>query len=71
MANSTKIILAEALIETMKSKPLSRISIEDITEKCGLKRQTYYYHFTDKYKLVNWIFDREARSLVFYASSCL
>ena len=59
MANPTKKILADSLKEIMKTKSLSRISIEDITGKCGLKRQTFYYHFADKYKLVNWIFDRE------------
>lgn len=59
MANPTKQVLAKALKETMKTKPLDRISIEDITGKCGLQRQTFYYHFTDKYKLVNWIFDTE------------
>ena len=59
MANATKLILAKALKDTMKEKSLKKVSIEDLTGRCNLKRQTFYYHFTDKYKLVNWIFDRE------------
>ncbi|MDC7228398.1 MAG: TetR/AcrR family transcriptional regulator C-terminal domain-containing protein [Spirochaetales bacterium] len=59
MGKSTKLILANALKNLMKDMQLSKISVSDITESCNLNRQTFYYHFTDKYKLVNWIFDRE------------
>ncbi|MBI9102464.1 MAG: TetR/AcrR family transcriptional regulator C-terminal domain-containing protein [Spirochaetales bacterium] len=59
MASKTKQVLAKTLKEIMKTSPLSKISIGDITKRCDLKRQTFYYHFTDKYHLVNWIFDRE------------
>lgn len=27
--------------------------------KCGMNRKSFYYHFCDKYDLVNWIFDTE------------
>lgn len=55
-ANSTKGALAEAMKKLMVCKPFSKISISDLCEECGLNRKSFYYHFKDKYDLVNWIF---------------
>ena len=41
--------------ELMKRKSLEKITVSDIVQNCGLNRQTFYYHFQDKYDLVNWI----------------
>lgn len=35
-------------------KSLSRITVTDITEECGISRMTFYYHFKDVYELVEW-----------------
>ena len=43
----------------MNEIPFARISIGDICERCGMNRKTFYYHFKDKYDLVNWIFQTE------------
>lgn len=61
MSNSriTKQALAGALKECMKEKPLEKISIGEICQRCGLNRKSLYYHFRDKYDLVNWIYDTE------------
>lgn len=61
MANSTitKEALADSLKELMKQIPLSKISVKDITEHCQVSRNSFYYHFKDKYDLVNWIFYSE------------
>ena len=56
----TKNAMAKALKELMEEKPFSKIVINDICEKCGLHRKSFYYHFRDKYDLVNWIFDSES-----------
>jgi len=42
--------------ELMMSTPFSKISVSDICELCGMHRKSFYYHFRDKYDLVNWIF---------------
>ncbi len=34
--------------------------LQDITKKVGLNRQTFYYHFTDKYDLLRWIYRHDA-----------
>lgn len=56
---TTKKALANALKELLKTQPLEKISITEISEKCSLNRKSFYYHFSDKYDLVNWIFDSE------------
>lgn len=55
----TKKALARTMKELMKQKSLSRISVGDICESCGMSRKSFYYHFRDKYDLVNWIFRTE------------
>lgn len=61
MSNSyiTKNALAQSMKELMLKTPMEKINIKDITDKCGLNRKSFYYHFKDKYELVNWIFYTE------------
>lgn len=54
-SNVTKNRIADTLREIMKSKSFEKISIADITTACSIHRQTFYYHFADKYELLNWI----------------
>ena len=44
----------------MEVKPIDKITIKDLVEKCGLNRQTFYYHFDDVYDLLEWIFEQDA-----------
>jgi len=60
----TKKAIASGIKELTKKKNFDKITVSDITEICGLNRQTFYYHFQDKYELVNWIYYNEAISLV-------
>lgn len=55
----TKNALAEALKMLLKEEPFDKISVGNICESCGLSRKSFYYHFKDKYDLVNWIYHRE------------
>lgn len=58
-SNITKKALAAALKELMEEKHFEKINVGDICEKCEMNRKSFYYHFKDKYDLVNWIFDVE------------
>lgn len=58
----TKKALAASIKELMAKKSLQKISVADIVNNCGLNRQTFYYHFKDKYDLVNWIYYMEVIS---------
>lgn len=55
-SNKTKQLLAQSLKELMETTPLEKISVNDIVEHAGVGRNTFYYHFQDKYDLVNWYF---------------
>ena len=61
MADSyiTKRALAEALKELLKAEPFAQVSVGEICEKCHMNRKSFYYHFKDKYDLVNWIYSTE------------
>ena len=55
----TKKVLAYALKNLMETRPLNKITVGDICEACDMNRKSFYYHFQDKYDLVNWIFYTE------------
>jgi len=59
-ANRTKQALGESLKALMKKMPLEKISVSDIVEHAHIGRNTFYYHFQDKFDLVNWIFQSES-----------
>lgn len=63
-SDQTKHALAAALKELMAQKPIDKITIHDITERCGIRRQNFYYHFEDVYDLMRWMFQEEAVSLL-------
>ena len=52
---TTKKAIAYTLKEVLLEKPLSKVTINDITKRCDINRQTFYYHFQDIYALVEWI----------------
>lgn len=63
-SDQTKHALAAALKELMAQKPIDKITIHDITGRCGIRRQNFYYHFEDVYDLMRWMFQDEAVSLL-------
>ena len=59
----TKQALAESLKKLTARKDFQEISVGGIAAGCGLSRNTFYYHFRDKYDLANWIFHSETAVL--------
>ena len=54
MSQVTKRALEQSLKNLLLKKPLTKITVADITEDCGINRMTFYYHFKDIYDLVEW-----------------
>lgn len=54
MSNTTKYALEASLKKLLKSRPLDKITINDLTTDCGISRMSFYYHFKDIYDLVEW-----------------
>lgn len=61
----TKKAIASGMKELTKKKSFDKITVSDITEACGLNRQTFYYHFQDKFELVDWIYYNETISIIY------
>jgi len=60
MSTITKRALAQSLSELLSTRQLENITVKDITDKCGLSRNTFYYHFCDIYDLLEWMFNAGA-----------
>lgn len=60
-AEFTKQAMYHALKKLITTKSINKITIKDITDTCGLNRQTFYYHFKDIYDLLEWSFREEFR----------
>jgi len=71
MSNLTKKVLAQALKDKINEKELAQITVSELTTMCGIKRQTFYYHFTDIYDLLQWIYlnDLEKINTIHHFSS--
>lgn len=63
-SNHTKRLLAGSLKSLMQEQPFEKISVAEISQRCGMNRKSFYYHFQDKYALVNWIFDTEFSAML-------
>lgn len=61
---NTKKALVSALKESMKHKPLSKVTVSEIITACGVNRKTFYYHFKDIYDLFQWMLEDEAVEVV-------
>jgi probable dihydroxyacetone kinase regulator len=55
----TKKEIASAFKKLMEEKSFDSITVTDITSASHLNRLTFYYHFEDKYDLLNWIYYNE------------
>ena len=61
MSQITKRAREQSLKNLLLKKPLTKITINDIAEDCGIHRMTFYYHFKDIYDLVEWSCMEDAR----------
>ncbi len=51
----THMVLKDSLIELLKVKPISKITVKEICQKADINRSTFYSHFNDPYHLLNSI----------------
>lgn len=61
---NTKHTLVDSLKKFMKKKPLSKITISEICNDCGMNRKTFYYHFEDINDMLRWMLEQEALTVV-------
>lgn len=51
--------LAAALKARLRTEPLDKVTVTELTRDCGLTRQAFYYHFSDVRQLAVWVFETE------------
>jgi len=49
----TRQMLEQAFMESIHEKGFQAVSVQDITERAGVNRATFYAHFEDKYALLD------------------
>ena len=53
----TRMVLQDSLIELMKEKPISKITIKELCKNADINRTTFYTHYIDQYDLLRKIED--------------
>ena len=64
MANFTKNAIKQTFIGLLETKALSKITVQDIADACGINRNSFYYHFQDIPALIEEIIMEEADRLI-------
>lgn len=57
-------MLSAVLKAKLDKKPLSKITVSEIVQDCGVNRKTFYYHFVDIQELLKWTLEQEAIEIV-------
>ncbi|MFW5994443.1 MAG: TetR/AcrR family transcriptional regulator C-terminal domain-containing protein [Halanaerobiaceae bacterium] len=60
----TKNLIREVFVQMLNKKPLDKITVKDIAEKCDINRNTFYYHYADIYEILSEIFEREIQRII-------
>ena len=60
MALKTEKSLIESFKKLLSKKPISKITIKELTDDCKISRMTFYYHFTDIYDLARYVSVQDA-----------
>lgn len=64
MTQLTQRAMAASLKKLLSRKTLDKITVKEIADDCGVKRQTFYYHFKDIYDLLEWTFIQEGEQFI-------
>ena len=64
MSQLTQKAIHNSFIKLLDSKPIDRITIKDITDDCGISRNTFYYHYADLPALVEEMLMDSAEELI-------
>lgn len=64
MANFTKQAIKRSFIKLLDEQPLSKISVRDIVEDCGINRNSFYYHYQDIPSLLCEVITEEAEQII-------
>lgn len=64
MASFTRKAIREAFLQLLEERMLSEITVKDIVERCGINRNSFYYHYRDLPALIEEIVQEEADAVI-------
>ena len=62
--NFMKNAIAESFLQLLDEKPFSKITVKDVVERCGINRNTFYYHYQDLPSLLEEILTTRIDALI-------
>lgn len=62
--NYTKIALMDSFWSLLEENPYSKITVNDIVDRCDLNRNTFYYHFHDIPEILTVILESATSELI-------
>ncbi|MDO4501022.1 MAG: TetR/AcrR family transcriptional regulator [Erysipelotrichaceae bacterium] len=66
MADSTRKAIIDAFNDLLEEKEFSKITVKDIVLKCGINRNSFYYHFDDIPSLLEEIIAEDLNEIMNY-----
>ena len=60
----TKSIIREEFIYMLNEKPINKITVKELAERCDINRNTFYYHYSDIYQLLSELFHIELEKVI-------
>ena len=64
MAQSTREAIKNAFIELLEEYPINKITVKDIVGRCGVNRNSFYYHFRDIPSLAEELVMEDADAII-------
>ncbi len=64
MASDTKKMIYYTFIDLLHTKPFDKITVRDVVEACEINRNTFYYHYSDIYDLLEEIFKKKIFEMI-------
>ena len=64
MATDTKKLIYYTFIDLLHTKPFDKMTVRDIVEACEINRNTFYYHYSDIYDLLEEVFTKKINEMI-------
>ena len=64
MPNFTKIAIQQSFLRLLSQRPITKITVKDIVEDCGINRNSFYYHFQDLPQLLETVIIESANEII-------
>lgn len=66
----TKQSIRRSFMALLSEMPFEKITVRDITGRCGISRNTFYYYYRDVYALAEEIFNQEVEKVAEHVEAC-